>query len=175
MISFFSFLIFPSLCPPPPVSSGEFPYRLGHPHPTLAWRSIWSEPKWVPPFLTVRVENKSGCGKAEEEAAAAPAVAAHLFCSQLWPFPLQPLDGAWRPCFPPTSAQQLSCGTRLEARAGLEDRQYVPLSLFHSILGSDLPYQPWLFPQAWMWLHKLCQKPRDQASTTSGPDPRAAP
>ena len=78
--------------------------------------------------------------------------------------PSSPWMGAWRPCFPPMSAQQLSCGTRLEARAGLEDRQYVLLSLFCSILGSDPPYQPWLFPQAWKWLHKLSQKPRAQGS-----------
>lgn len=160
VISFFSFLIFPSLCPTPPVSPGEFPYRLGHSHPTLAWMSIWSEPKHIPPFLTVRVENKSGCGKGEEEATTSPAAATHLFCPQLWPFPPPALGWGMAALFP----SHVSCGTRLEARAGLEDRQYVLLSLFYSILGSDLPYQLWLFLQAWMWLHKLSRNPRAQGS-----------
>lgn len=35
----------------------EFPHETGLSHPTLGWRTIRSEPKWEPPFLTVKVEN----------------------------------------------------------------------------------------------------------------------
>lgn len=63
----------------------EFPYETGHSHPTLGWRTIRSEPKWEPPFLTVKVENILCL--CELRGSSSCCSSTHLFCPHLWPCP----------------------------------------------------------------------------------------
>lgn len=132
-----------------PVLAWEAPDSMEHSYPVLDWRHVWSEPQ----------ENVFFYSKSREQILAVANKQGKPLLSVVLPLVPRPLAihpptlGWVMTCFPNLSAHQLSCGTHLEAWAGLEDMQYM-LSLFHPIPSSGThlprPHQPWLFPWAWI-------------------------